>query len=123
MSALGVWMNGRYVGEWRQVRGGRDQFQYDSAWLRDPQSRALSLSLPMTANATITSAVVRSYFGNLLPDDPRIRERLKTRFSTRSTETFDLLEAIGRDCVGAVQLLPIDETPEEIAGDAINSLL
>ena len=112
MSALGVWMNGRYVGEWRQVRGGRDQFQYDAAWLRDPQSRALSLSLPMTANATITSAVVRSYFGNLLPDDPRIRERLKTRFSTRSTETFDLLEAIGRDCVGAVQLLPIDETPE-----------
>jgi serine/threonine-protein kinase HipA len=112
VSALGVWMNGRYVGEWRQIRGGRDQFHYDSAWLRDPQSRAISLSLPMTANATITSAAVRSYFDNLLPDDPRIRERLKTRFSTRSIDTFDLLEAIGRDCVGAVQLLPVDEAPE-----------
>jgi serine/threonine-protein kinase HipA len=110
VSALGVWMNGRYVGEWRQVRGARDQFRYDSAWLRDPQSRPLSLSLPMTANATITSAAVRSYFDNLLPDDPRIRERLRTRFSTRSIDTFDLLEAIGR--VGAVQLLPIDQKPE-----------
>lgn len=112
MNALGVWMNGRLVGQWRQVRGGRDQLSYDPAWLTDPMSRALSLSLPMTANATITGPVVRRYFDNLLPDDPRMRDRLRTRFSTRSADTFDLLEAIGRDCVGAVQLLPGDETPE-----------
>lgn len=112
MSAIGVWMNGRHVGEWRQVRGGRDQFRYDPAWLAGPQTRALSLSLPITASATITSPAVRHYFDNLLPDDPRIRERLKIRFSTRSADTFDLLEALGRDCVGAVQLLPIGEMPD-----------
>jgi serine/threonine-protein kinase HipA len=112
VSVLGVWMNGHYVGEWRQVRGGRDQFRYDPAWLEDPQARALSLSLPITASATITSPAVRYYFDNLLPDDPRIRERLKTRFSLRSIDTFDLLQALGRDCVGAVQLLPIGEVPE-----------
>lgn len=112
MSALGVWMNGRYVGEWRQVRGGRDQFRYDPAWIADSQFRVLSLSLPVTPDGVITSPVVRHYFDNLLPDDPRIRERLRTRFATRSAEAFDLLETIGRDCIGAVQLLPKEETPE-----------
>lgn len=105
-------MNGRRVGVWQQIRGGRDQFKYDGEWLQDPQSRALSLSLPVTADAQITSPAVRHYFDNLLPDDPRIRDRLRTRFDTRSADTFDLLEALGRDCVGAVQLLPEGETPE-----------
>lgn len=111
MSTLGVWMNGRYVGAWQQVRGGRDRFTYDKGWISDPQARALSLSLPMTSDAAITSEVVRYYFDNLLPDNQGVRDRLRTRFNTRSAETFDLLEAIGRDCVGAVQLLPEGEEP------------
>ncbi len=112
MSALGVWMNGRYVGAWQQVRGGRDRFSYDKGWISDPQSRALSLSLPMTSDAAITSDAVAYYFDNLLPDSQGIRDRIQTRFNTRSANTFDLLEAIGRDCVGAVQLLPEAEAPK-----------
>jgi serine/threonine-protein kinase HipA len=105
-------MNGRYVGAWQQVRGGRDRFSYDKGWISDPQSRALSLSLPMTSDAAITSNAVGYYFDNLLPDSQGIRERIQTRFKTRSANTFDLLEAIGRDCVGAVQLLPEGEEPK-----------
>ena len=119
MSALEVWMNGRHVAVWRQIRGGRDQLVYDPAWLNDPQFRALSLSLPVTASREITSAEVRSYFDNLLPDDPRIRERIRMRYQTKSMQTFDLLEAIGRDCVGAVQLLP--EGQEPLRWDRIES--
>lgn len=111
MSTLSVWMNGRYVGAWQQVRGGRDRFSYARGWLSDPQSRALSLSLPMTSDAEITSDAVGYYFDNLLPDTQGIRDRIQTRFSTRSASTFDLLEAIGRDCVGAVQLLPQGTEP------------
>jgi serine/threonine-protein kinase HipA len=105
-------MNGRYVGAWQQVRGGRDRFSYDKDWISDPQSRALSLSLPMTSDAAITSDAVRHYFDNLLPDSQGIRDRIQARFNTRSANTFDLLEAIGRDCVGAVQLLPAGEEPK-----------
>ena len=112
MSVLGVWMNGRYVGAWQQVRGGRDRFSYDRGWISDPHSRALSLSLPMTSDAAITSDVVGYYFDNLLPDSQGIRDRIQARFDTRSGSTFDLLEAIGRDCVGAVQLLPEGEEPK-----------
>lgn len=104
-------MNGRYVGAWQQVRGGRDRFTYDQGWIADPQSRVLSLSLPMTSNAAITSDAVGYYFDNLLPDSQGIRDRIQARFDTRSASTFDLLEAIGRDCIGAVQLLPEGEEP------------
>jgi serine/threonine-protein kinase HipA len=113
VSTLGVWMNGRYVGAWQKVRGARDRFSYDKEWMIDSQSRPLSLSLPMTSNAAITSDAVGYYFDNLLPDSQAIRDRIQVRFDTRSASTFDLLEAIGRDCVGAVQLLPEGEEPRD----------
>lgn len=55
--------------------------------------------------------MVASYFDNLLPDNDRIRERLSRRFKTKNAGAFSLLEAIGRDCVGAVQLLPESTAP------------
>jgi serine/threonine-protein kinase HipA len=48
----------------------------------------------------------------LLPDSDSLRRRVAARFRTGSTEVFDLLQAIGRDCVGAVQLLAENEEPK-----------
>ena len=121
MSELDVWMNGRHVGVWRKIRGDRDQLVYHDAWLKDPQFRPLSLSLPVTASREITSPQVRNYFDNLLPDNSQIKARLRSRYHVRSTESFDLLEAIGRDCVGAVQLMPSGKTP--VGWDRIESQL
>jgi serine/threonine-protein kinase HipA len=39
------------------------------------------------------------------------RRRVAARFRTGSTQAFDLLSAIGRDCVGALQLLPEGQAP------------
>jgi len=36
---------------------------------------------------------------------------MRRRYAARSTGTFDLLSEAGRDCVGAIQLLPPDDTP------------
>jgi serine/threonine-protein kinase HipA len=111
VASLNVWMNGELVGEWTTSRTGTPVFRYVETWPHSPRARALSLSLPITADLTVRGAVVDNYFDNLLPDNPDIRRRIRTRFAVRSTEPFDLLQAIGRDCVGAVQLLPRDETP------------
>jgi hypothetical protein len=46
------------------------------------------------------------FFDNLVPDSDAIRARLRRRFGTQDESAFALLEAIGRDCVGAIQLLP-----------------
>ena len=45
--ALGLWMNGHFVGTWSLEAGG-DVLQYDSQWVQSPQRRPLSLSLPFT---------------------------------------------------------------------------
>ena len=111
MATLNAWMNGELVGAWTVERHAH-AFTYASSWLESPYRRSLSLSLPISASPEIKGDVVRNYFDNLLPDNDRIRERLAGRFKTSSTEAFDLLQAIGRDCVGAVQLLPEGVTPE-----------
>lgn len=112
MASLTVWMNGERVGEWGTLRTGTPAFRYELSWTQSQHARALSLSLPITADREIRGDAVEYYFDNLLPDGADIRRRIRTRFRTRSTDAFDLLSAIGRDCVGAVQLLPPDHTPE-----------
>ncbi|MCC6068781.1 type II toxin-antitoxin system HipA family toxin [Ferrovum sp. PN-J185] len=111
MRALSVWMNGEQVGLWTQGRGNTHKFSYEASWLSSPHCRSLSLSLPISANLTISGSVVENYFDNLLPDNERIRKRIAQIHKTKSQDAFDLLEQIGRDCVGAVQLLPPNEAP------------
>lgn len=113
-NTLKIWMNGRSVGRWSQPTRGDDALQYDREWVASEQGRPLSLSLPfLPGNAPHRGKTVRSYFDNLLPDSDAIRERIRSRHLTESTAAFDLLTAIGRDCVGAVQLLPDGEHPAD----------
>lgn len=110
---LNAWMNGLFVGTWT-VRANRpQQFQYAAEWIASPAARVLSLSLPFQpGNRPHEGAHVENFFDNLLPDNKEIRQRLQGRFGTASTQAFDLLREIGRDCVGAIQLLPEGESPE-----------
>jgi serine/threonine-protein kinase HipA len=112
MKSLTVWMNGERVGEWTTLRTGNPVFRHEASWVQSSSARALSLSIPITADREVRGEAVDYYFDNLLPDSAEIRRRIRTRFQTRSTDAFDLLSAIGRDCAGAVQLLPPNQTPE-----------
>ncbi len=113
--SLAVWMNGVRVGTWSLPARGPQEFSYDEAWLRSSQFRPLSLSLPAGLGATsLKGSAVESWFDNLLPDSDAIRRRAQTRFQAASIGAFDLLAAIGRDCAGAVQLLPPDQEPSGI---------
>ncbi|MGF6448249.1 type II toxin-antitoxin system HipA family toxin [Paraburkholderia youngii] len=110
--ALSVWANGERVGVWRLPARGPMEFAYDAAWIASPAGRPLSLSLPFTpGNMTHKGPRVLNYFDNLLPDSDAIRKRIAQRYRTETLDAFDLLRAIGRDCVGAVQLLGEDDAP------------
>ena len=84
--ALGLWMNGHFVGTWSLEAGG-DVLQYDSQWVQSPQRRPLSLSLPFTpGNRPHKGNAVRFYFENLLPDSKDIRERVARRYQVGATD-------------------------------------
>jgi serine/threonine-protein kinase HipA len=113
--ALSVWANGERVGVWRLPARGSMEFAYDPAWVESAAGRPLSLSLPFTpGNMAHKGPRVLNYFDNLLPDSEAIRKRIAQRYQTDTLDAFDLLQAIGRDCVGAVQLLPEDDAPEGV---------
>jgi serine/threonine-protein kinase HipA len=121
---LHVWMNGLEVGQW-ESGGGEPSFFYNDAWLRSPEGRPLSLSLPFRSdNAPYKGAVVYDFFDNLLPDSDAIRRRLAQHHQAASAEPFDLLTVLGRDCVGAIQLLAPGEMPQglkRIEGDPLST--
>lgn len=101
-------MNNVFVGQLTRQPNGALNFTYEPTWANDSQSIPLSLSLPLTTKI-YSGDVVINYFDNLLPDNAGIRKVLAQRMSIPTQEVYDLLSAIGRDCVGAVQLIPSGE--------------
>lgn len=75
----------------------------------------MSLSLPfLPGNPTYQGQVVTDYFDNLLPDSDTIRRRPAQRHQADGTDAFPLLAKLGRDCVGAIRLLPENEVPSDV---------
>ena len=121
--ALGIWMNGQRVGRWVVPASGPMELSYDPAWVASEEARPLSLSLPVGLDGVpIKGEKVGFFFDNLLPDSASIRQRVRARFHTRTDEAIDLLEAIGRDCVGALQLLPEGEAPVGVKKIAVTAM-
>ncbi len=106
---LSVFMNGTLVGKLEKMNTGGLQFSYHSSWLQLANARPISLSLPLIEK-TFTGDIVYNFFDNLLPDNPIIKSRIQTKFKTPTSKPFDLLASIGKDCVGAIQLIQGEET-------------
>lgn len=110
--SLGLWANGTFLGTWTRRPNGADTLQYDQAWVSSKDAWPLSLSLPFASGTLLhKGAVVSNYFENLLPDSSEIRSRMGRRYGVSATDGFDLLAETGRDCAGALQILPLEEQP------------
>ena len=103
-------MNSRLVGRLRKASSGAIDFRYDDSWLAWENGFPVSRSLPLREDRYVGEPVV-AVFDNLLPDNPDIRRKLAERSSAADSDVFSLLSAVGRDCVGAIQLLPEGEEP------------
>ncbi|WP_420934537.1 type II toxin-antitoxin system HipA family toxin [Alteromonas sp. A081] len=98
-----VSLNGTAVGTLSKDKNGGLHFSYAEAWMHRQGTRPISLSLPITKQK-YSGDVVYNFFDNLLPDNPNIRNKIQAKFNVGSGHAFDLLAAIGKDCVGAIQL-------------------
>jgi serine/threonine-protein kinase HipA len=105
MAILDVYMNGYLIGEFTKSANGSHMFKYGLKWLETPGSRPISLSMPLQRKQYMGTDVY-NFFDNLLPDTIEIRNKIVARHDAQSTQAFDLLEKIGQDSVGALQLIP-----------------
>jgi serine/threonine-protein kinase HipA len=118
---LHVYLNNRLVGHLLKESGGAISFQYDEAWLEWENAIPVSLSLPLREDA-YRGAPVGAVFENLLPDSELLRRRVAERVGAEGADTYSLLAAIGRDCVGALQFAAdgVDERGSGIEGEPID---
>lgn len=106
---LDVWLYGVRVGVLTDTKRRRQRMRLDFASEAEegfgPGSLVLSCSMPIGLARRPNGVAVRAFFSGLLPEGSA-RHAAERRFEVLPGDTFGLLEAIGRDCAGAVSLLP-----------------
>lgn len=110
VSSLNIWMNGQAVGNWTLERRGQHRFSYAPGWLEHPLGRPISLSLPLRTRS-YSGRDVAEFFAALLPSCNQLRARMGKCFGLEKPEPMNLLGEVGRDCAGAIQLLPPEVVP------------
>lgn len=118
---LNILMNGILIGALEKTKQGSLIFTYDQGWLNTSGARPVSLSLPLISQS-FSGDVVYNFFDNLLPDNQQIRARIQAKFHVPTDQPFDLLASIGRDCVGAVQIIEgkVPDFKKEINFESLN---
>lgn len=111
---LHAWFEHRRIGTFTQAGDGRQSFAYAESWVSAPGRFPLSLSMPLGAQE-FDDRTTRAFFGGLLPDD-ELRRRLARYLGVSPRNEFALLAEVGRECAGAIALLPPDELPVEPTG-------
>ena len=106
---LNVWWNGRIVGQFTQDRHGDIGFAYAEAWLEDEKALPLSVSLPKRPER-FSRRECRPFFGGLLPEESQ-RLVAAQALGVSPANDFALLDRLGGDVAGALQLLPEDQEP------------
>ncbi len=106
---LSVWMYGRHIATLTRARG-----QLSLAYTEEAQSTydvntpLISISLPVGPKA-LGHRKALPFFDGLLPEG-ETRRMLAYDFRLQADDTFGLLGALGRDCAGALVILPEGET-------------
>ena len=122
MRALDVWTAGTHIATVTESRG-KMKLSYvpGVAPLGVP---LISVALPMSS-APYTDKVVRPSFHGLLPEGPA-RQTIAYDFGVDAGDDVGLLAALGRDCAGALMVLPAgegppteSESPELLDADAV----
>jgi serine/threonine-protein kinase HipA len=112
---LDIGWDGRLVGQLTQDKHGELGFAYAPAWLDDAAAQPLSASLPKRAES-FTRRECRPFFGGLLPEEGQ-REAAAQALGVSRANDFALLDRLGGDVAGALQLLPPGEVPATLAPD------
>ena len=111
MRMLFVWWDSRLVGQLTQDQHGELDFTYATEWLNSKHTQALSASLPKRAEP-FSRRECRPFFGGLLPEEGQ-RDAAAQALGVSRANDFALLDRLGGDVAGALQLLPPSDAPSK----------
>lgn len=111
MTVLDVWLGSETIGQLERTPDRRLTFRY-ADWVRTSVAGApvLSVSMPVRARP-YAGDLPQAFFEGLLPEG-EARRMIAYDLRVGDDDAFDLLSVIGRDCAGAVSLLPSGEAPD-----------
>ena len=104
-----VLLDGAEVGRLEEVDGGGSRFTYDAAWLNRPSALPVSLTLPLRPEP-YESRGLHPFFENLLPEG-WLLELSTAKLKISKDDAFGLLLATCADCIGAVEILALEDSP------------
>ncbi len=84
-------------------------FVYDSAYLKDPAARPVSLTLPLR-DLPFTSTLLFPFFDGLIPEG-WLLDIAEKNWKLNPRDRMGLLLACCKDCIGAVSVEEIKEEP------------
>jgi serine/threonine-protein kinase HipA len=107
---LAVWLYGVRVATVEEERGRLSLDYTEDALTRFPLgSPLLSLRLPLSAQH-FEHPTVQAFVDGLLPEDDQ-RRAIAQDLRLLADDTFGLIRALGRECAGAIVILPEHEPP------------
>ncbi len=102
--SLDVFLNGRIIGRYNLLEDGSELFSYDGDYLASPDAVPISHSLPLRPDA-YGKRQLRPFFAGLLPEESQ-RQRIAAYLGLAESDDFSMLEAIGGECAGALEIIP-----------------
>jgi serine/threonine-protein kinase HipA len=118
-----IYLNELLVGALYERRGDKLVFQYETSYLSQ-SVQPVFLCLPLQAEP-FPPAISRVVFEGMLPENETIRAAMSRIYETSIENIWGLISAIGRDCAGAISIVPTGEKPPIAIGsdeDAVDWL-
>lgn len=100
---LAVYLDGTLCGHVTQTSGGNLSFAYEQEYRVATGATPLSLSMPLAATTHKKRAIL-PFLQGLLPDSEDALRAISRRYSVSANSPFALLEHVGADVAGAVQI-------------------
>lgn len=106
-AALEVTLPARVVGSLVQLREGQTHWRPDAQWESEDQIPRLGANFLRAPGGQSAASELPPWFENLLPErGSPLRSRLCELYGLRDGASFALLNALGRDLPGAVEVRP-----------------
>jgi serine/threonine-protein kinase HipA len=109
MADLVVVLDRQIIGAITHV-DGKPRFTYLDEYASNLDATPLSLSMPLAVGRSYGHRVTAPWLSNLLPDDDQVRANWARELGVSASSVTALLERVGHDVAGAVQLA----APEKI---------